>query len=375
MNFHDSPEQASFRAELRDWIDRQRPFGSLPHDDDERVAFLTDWQQRLAAGGWVAVSFPIGDGGRGLPPVYEAIVLDELSRAGAPPVWHYGYVARVISLYGTVEQRQRLLPPAFRGEQRWCQGFSEPDAGSDLASLTTRALRDGEQYVLDGQKVWTSEAKWAHWCLVLAKTEPDAPRYQSMSVFAVPLDIPGITIRPFRQITGSYEFAEVFFDGARVPATNRIGEPGAGWQIAMSTTAYERGPADVGFIVDFQRTIRQLAAAQRAGRLRDHPAIRQRLARSYVDVEVLRLHVLRGLSSRSESTTDTDSASVDKLLMTRTEQQLAHTTMDAAGASFVLGHDPAATHAYLWSRAASVYGGTTQIQRNIVATRILGLPR
>jgi len=375
MDFRDSPEEARFRVELRRWIESQLPFAEVPHADDLRVEYLSAWQARLFDAGWVGVSFPERYGGRGLGPLYEAIVLDELGAAGAPPVWHYGYVARVIEQYGSEEQRERHLAAALRGDERWCQGFSEPDAGSDLGALRTRAERDGDDYVVNGQKVWTSEAHWAQWCLLLARTEPDRPTAEAMSCFIVPLDRAGLTVRPFRQITGSLEFAELFFDDVRIPATMRVGEAGAGWRIAMSAVALERGPADVGFIADFRRSLRELQALARRGVLRADGDLPLRLARAHVEVEVLRLHVLRGLSRRARGEASEADASVDKLLMTRTEQRLARLALDLKGPAPLLGADPAVVHQYLWSRAASIYGGTTQIQRTIVAERLLGLPR
>jgi alkylation response protein AidB-like acyl-CoA dehydrogenase len=375
VDFADSPEEAAFRKRLRHWIDSQRPFAPLPVEDQDRVVYLTEWQRRLFDAGWVAVSFPKEDGGHGLEPVYEAIVLDELGAAGAPPVWHYGYVTRVIQLYGTVEQRRRYMPPAFSGEERWCQGFSEPDAGSDLSAISTRALRRGDEYIISGQKVWTSEAHWARWCLLLAKSEDDVPRHESLSCFIVPLDCPGLTVRPFRQITGSLEFAEIFFDDVRVPVSMRIGAAGAGWPIAMSTVAFERGPADVGFIADFRRILGQLVDDVRSGRLRAEADLLTRLAWAQVEVEVLRLHVLSTLSRRSKGQGSEVEMSIDKLLMTRADQELAHIAADLKGSSVLLGNHPDTLFQYLWSRAASVYGGTTQIQRDIIATRLLGLPR
>ncbi|HVX20704.1 MAG TPA: acyl-CoA dehydrogenase family protein [Acidimicrobiales bacterium] len=375
MDFGDTPEEAAFRAELRRWIAGQMPFPALPDGDDDRMARLTDWQRTLYDAGWAAVSFPEDYGGRGLGPVYEAIVLDELGSAGLPSAWHYGYIARVILMYGTEEQRRRFLAPAFRGDERWCQGFSEPDAGSDLASLTTRAALVGDHYVVNGQKVWTSEAHWADWCLLLARSEPGAPDHRAMSCLLVPMDAPGLTVRPFRQITGSLEFAEVFFDDVRIPAANRVGGAGDGWRIAMSTVSFERGPADVGFLADLRRSLRSLTDAARDGAVRTDGDLAARLARSYVDVEVLRAHILRTLSRRAKGQGSEVEVSVDKLLMVRTEQELTHTAMDVLGAGPLLGDRPDELHQYLWSRAASVYGGSQEIQRTIVATRLLGLPR
>jgi alkylation response protein AidB-like acyl-CoA dehydrogenase len=196
-----------------------------------------------------------------------------------------------------------------------------------------------------------------------------------MSMFVLPMDSPGLTVRPFRQITGSLEFAEVFFDGVRIPVSQRVGEPGAGWSIAMSTVALERGPADVGFIADFRRTLRQLAERAAAGSLRREGALGVALASAYVDVEVLRLQVLRALSRRMKGQGSEAEVSIEKLLMTRTDQGLAHAAMDLTGSGPLLGAEPAILHQYFWSRAASVYGGSSQIQRTIVANRLLGMPR
>jgi alkylation response protein AidB-like acyl-CoA dehydrogenase len=385
VDFRDTPEEHEFRAELRRWIEGQRPIPPIPEDDEGRIAYLSALQSRMHAAGLSALSFPVEYGGRGLPPEYEAILLDEMGSVGLPSAWHYGYIARVILLYGNEEQKRRFLPPAFSGEERWCQGFSEPGAGSDLGALSTRAHLDGDNYVVNGQKVWTSEAKWADWCLLLVRTDPEAPTHRAMSCFIVPTDAPGLVVRPFRQITGAMEFAELFFDDVRVPASALVGEAGDGWRIAMSTVSFERGPGDVGYIADLRRTIGRLTdvvrAARPAGAEGENPVEsgnREQalsLARSVVDVEVLRVHVLRSLSRRTAGLATEVDASVDKLLMVRTEQALGHTVLDLHGAGVLTGEEPEALHDYLWSRAASVYGGSAQIQRTIVATRLLGLPR
>ncbi len=385
MDFRDTPEEHEFRAELRRWIEGQRPIPPIPEDDEGRIAYLSALQSRMHAAGLSALSFPVEYGGRGLPPEYEAILLDEMGSVGLPSAWHYGYIARVILLYGNEEQKRRFLPPAFSGEERWCQGFSEPGAGSDLGSLTTRAQLDGDSYVVNGQKVWTTEAKWADWCLLLVRTDPEAPTQRAMSCFIVPIDAPGLVVRPFRQITGAMEFAEVFFDDVRLPVSARVGDAGEGWRIAMSTVSFERGPGDVGYIADLRRTIGRLTEVVRSGgpggaaAASPTPApdreMALRLARSVVDVEVLRVHVLRSLSRRTAGLATEVDASIDKLLMVRTEQALGHAELDLHGAGVLTGEEPEALHDYLWSRAASVYGGSEQIQRTIVATRLLGLPR
>jgi alkylation response protein AidB-like acyl-CoA dehydrogenase len=385
VDFTDTPGEYEFRAELRRWIEGQQPIPPMPDDDEGRIAYLSTLQSRMHAAGLSALSFPVEYGGRGLPPEYEAILLDEMGSVGLPSAWHYGYVARVILLYGNEEQKRRFLPPAFSGAERWCQGFSEPGAGSDLGALTTRARLQGDSYVVNGQKVWTSEAKWADWCLLLVRTDPEAPTHRAMSCFIVPIDAPGLGVRPFRQITGAMEFAELFFDDVRVPASAMVGEPGDGWRIAMSTVSFERGPGDVGFIADLRRSVGRLTDVVRAAApdpADGEPAAgaghREQvlsLARSIVNVEVLRVHVLRSLSRRTAGLATEVDASVDKLLMVRTEQSLGHAVLDLHGAGVLTGEEPEALHDYLWSRAASVYGGSAQIQRTIVATRLLGLPR
>jgi alkylation response protein AidB-like acyl-CoA dehydrogenase len=384
VDFRETPEESEFRAGLRGWIAAQQPIAPMPDDDEGRIAYLSDLQSRMHAAGLSALTFPEEYGGRGLPAEYEAILLEELGSVGLPSAWHYGYIARVILLYGTEEQKRRFLPPAFSGQERWCQGFSEPGAGSDLGAVATRAHLEGDTYVVNGQKVWTTEAKWADWCLLLARTDPVAPHHAAMSCFLVPVDTPGLVVRPFRQITGDMEFAELFFDDVRIPVSARVGSAGEGWRIAMSTVSFERGPGDVGFIADLRRSIGRLTDLVRAGGARDGAgdgaggSAREsalRLAQAMVDVEVLRVHVLRSLARRSAGLATELDASVDKLLMVRTEQALGHTVLDLYGAEALLGAEPGAWHDYLWSRAASVYGGSEQIQRTLVATRLLGLPR
>lgn len=389
MDFGDSPDEAAFRETLRTWLDERLPLAPVPASDDDRLEYLADWHRQLYDGGWAGVSFPAPWGGRGLPSVYEAIVLDELGRVGAPPPWRFGYVARVIERYGSADQKAQFLQKAVAGEERWCQGFSEPNAGSDLASLRTQAVLRGDHYVVNGQKVWTSEAHWAHWCLLLARTDADAPKHAGMSCFIVRTDTPGLTVRPFRQITGSLEFAELFLDDVEIPIEQMVGKPGEGWRLAMSTVAAERGPADVGFIADFRRTIVELERAAAAGTIElDHDG-RMALAEAAIGVEVLRVHVLRSLSRRDAGIGIEEEASVDKLLMTWVEQALSHAVIDALGAAATVGISAgelagnselgrlasSSWRDYLWSRAASIYGGTEQIQHSIVATRLLGLPK
>ena len=372
MDFHDSAEEAAFRGELRAWLADNIP--DPPGDSEaERVAHAIDWHHRLAAGGWLGLSWPVDSGGRDLPPAYEAIFNEELGHAGAPAAPHVGFLGRAILLYGSPEQRQRWLPGLLSGDEQWCQGFSEPNAGSDLGSLSTRATLDDGRWAINGQKVWTSDAQHADWCLLLVRTEPDEPKHRGISCVVVDMHQPGITVRPLRQITGDNEFNEVFFDDATAPEAHLIGRRGGGWQLAMTTLEYERGPADIGFISRFYRALGDL---ERRAAVAGDVALRARVARAFVHLEALRVQVLRSLSRRLDGSTPGPEGSIDKLLMVRAEQNLHHVVIDSLGAEVFAG--PARQRElgeYLFSRSQSIAGGSQEIQHSIVAERLLGLPR
>jgi alkylation response protein AidB-like acyl-CoA dehydrogenase len=308
--------------------------------------------------------------------VYEAILNDEVGAAGALPVPHVGYLGRAIMLFGNDRQRGALLRRLLSGEDVWCQGFSEPEAGSDLAALRTKArqLPDG-RWQIDGSKIWTSDALWADRCLVLARSDADAPRHKGISAFVVPMDDPGVQVRQITLANGDREFNEVFFDGVVVDPDAIIGAPGQGWVLAMATVSFERGPADIGFASRYAALRRRLEERLRAHPLPDDQAARRLVALAFTSTEVLRLHVLRSLSARVEGESPGPEGSIDKLLATRTEQDLHHISIELSGASVLTGGDPVALREYIYSRAQSLAGGTSQIQRTIVAERVLGLPR
>ena len=373
MDFLDATAEAALRARLRRWLADHAPSGPAPLHGPERAAFWGDWHRALHAGGWMGLSWPVEVGGQGLPAVAEAILNDEIGRAGAPPAPHVGFLGRALLHYGTPEQRRRYLPALLSGAEVWCQGFSEPGAGSDLASLRTRARRMGAHWVVDGQKVWTSDAAWADWCLLLVRTDPDVAPHRGISALIVDMRSPGVEVRPIEQINGDTEFCELFLDGVEVPADRIVGEPGQGWELAMTTVGYERGPADVGFSSRYVRLLGELEAHAADADLSVHQ--RLTLARARVHVEVLRAHVLRSLSARADGEVPGPEGSVDKLLGTRAEQVLHHAAADLHAGGVVTGAAPDVRSGYLYSRAASIAGGTSQIQRNIVAERILGLPR
>ena len=374
MDFGDSPAEADFRLRLRDWLRANNPGLPSSSTDDEYWAGQAAWHQSLYDAGFFGLSWPTEIGGHARPTVFEAIVDDELAAAGAPPRPSLGYLVQGILRHGNDDIQRRFLPGIVNGRDRWCQGFSEPDAGSDLAALRTRADRDGDDYVITGQKVWTSYSDAADWCLVLARTDHDVPKHKGISAFAVPMRQPGIEQRPLRMINGiTREFGEVRFDGARVPAANMIGTPGGGWSLAMTVVSHEREPGELGYVARYSKLVKELA-----GHVRRQPVafgaeqVRD-LGWAIVEAEMLRLHVCRRLSERLDGMSHGPEGSVDKLLMTSAEQAVGHAALSIGGAAHA-GGDDTWLKVYLYSRAQSVMGGTSQIQRNVVARRILGLP-
>ncbi len=374
MNFRDSPQEAAFRDRLREWLQANNPGLPASSTSDEYWAGQAAWHQSLYEAGFFGMSWPAEIGGQGLPSVYEVIVDDELAAAGAPPRPSLGYLVQGIWHHGSEDIRARFLPGIVNGRERWCQGFSEPEAGSDLASLRTRAELDGDEYVITGHKIWTSYSDAAEWCLVLARTDPSVAKHRGISAFAVPMHQPGIEQKPLKMINGiTREFGEVLFDGARVPAANMIGAPGEGWRLAMTVVSHEREPGELGYVARYRKIVKELAQRVRDEPARYGPEQVRDLGWAIVESEMLRLHVSRRLSDRLEGITHGPEGSVDKLLMTAVEQAVGHASVAIGGGAYD-GGDDTALRVYLYSRAQSVMGGTSQIQRNLIASRILGLP-
>jgi alkylation response protein AidB-like acyl-CoA dehydrogenase len=374
MDFGDSPDESAFRLRLRGWLEGNNP--GLPNSstDDDYWKGAASWHRSLYDAGFFGMSWPAAIGGQGLPSVYDVIVDEELAAAGAPPRPSLGYLVQGILEHGNGDIRERFLPGIISGRDRWCQGFSEPDAGSDLASLRTRAERDGDDYVVTGHKVWTSYSDDADWCLVLARTDDTVVKHRGISAFVVPMHQPGIAQRPLRMINGiTKEFGEVDLDGARVPAANMIGGPGEGWRLAMTIVSHEREPGELGYVARYSKVVNQLTRQVQESPERFRADQVRELGWAIVEVEMLRLHVRRRLSDRLNGISHGPEGSVDKLLMTWTEQTVGHTAL-AIGGSAHDGGDDTWLNTYLYSRAQSVMGGTSQIQRNLVARRILGLP-
>jgi alkylation response protein AidB-like acyl-CoA dehydrogenase len=374
MDFGDSPAEAAFRLRLRDWLGDHNPRLPASSTSDAYWSGQAGWHRALYDAGFFGMSWPPEVGGQGMACVYDVIVDEELAAAGAPPRPSVGYLVEGILRHGGEEVRRRFLPGILNGRDRWCQGFSEPEAGSDLASLRTRARREGDEYVITGHKVWTSYSDDADWCLLLVRTDPDVPRHRGISALVVSMHQPGVTQRPLKMINGiTKEFGEVLFDGARAPAADLVGEPGEGWRLAMTVVSHEREPGQLGYVARYGKTVDELARRVRAdpdgfgaGGVRD-------LGWAMVEAEMLRLHVRRRLSDRLDGISHGPQGSVDKLLMTSVEQAVGRAALAVGGAAHD-GGDDTWLKTYLYSRAQSVMGGTAEIQRNLVASRILGLP-
>ena len=373
VDYRDTPEEAAFRARIRAWLGDNNPHLPPSSTSDEYWERQPDWHRALHRGGFFGLTWPEEYGGHGMPSVYDVIVDEELADAGAPPRPSLGYLVQAVLHHASDDVKRRFLPGLISGEDRWCQGFSEPDAGSDLASLRTRAVRDGDEYVITGHKVWTSYSDLADWCFLLARTDPDVARHKGLSILAVRMDQPGVSQRPLRMINGiTREFGEVTFDEARAPAENMIGEPGEGWRVAMTVVNHEREPQELGNSARYSKTVRQLVElAREKGELGGDE--QEALGWAIVEAEMLRHLVSRRLSERLGGVPNGPEGSVDKLLMTEVEQAVGHAALAVGGAGHD-GGDPTWLSTYLYSRAQSVMGGTAQIQKNLVAARVLGLP-
>ena len=377
-----TPQDEEFRAEVRAWLDANLAgeFAGLrgaggPGREHERYDERLAWNRHLAGAGWTCLGWPAEFGGRGATLAQQVIFHEEYARAGAPArvtIVGEELLGPTLIAFGTADQQARFLPPIRNVTELWCQGYSEPGAGSDLASVATKATRDGDDWVITGQKIWTSLAHVADWCFVLARTEPGSTRSQGLSYLLVPMRQPGVTVRPIRQLTGTSEFNEVFFDGARTDAAHVVGEPGDGWRVAKATLALERGAAMLGLQVGFRRELADLMEVARHTGASTDPLLRDKLARAWIGLEAIRAYALDTLGGPD----DRAEASVLKILWSRWHQALGELAMEVMGApSAVGGHDlDEWQRLFLFTRAETIYGGSDEIQRNIIATRALGLP-
>jgi alkylation response protein AidB-like acyl-CoA dehydrogenase len=375
------PHERRLQEELRAFLAEHSPDpDDLPHALDERISYLRRWQARLYRAGYVGRAWPAEYGGGGRPASEQIVVDQELAAAGAPElvaIVGLDVLGPALLAYGTDEQRRRYIAPILSAEELWCQGFSEPEAGSDLASLRTRAIETADGYLVSGQKTWVSWGQFARWCGVLARTDQDVPRHKGISLLIVDLESSGVDVRPMEQITGHAEFSELFLDDVFVPRENLLGEPGQGWAIAMHVVAHERGtaalPRQVTLRTWFDRLVADAARTTRDREplLADTDA-QTTLARALIEIEALRHHAVRTMSAFVGGGTVGPQSSGVKLLMAQAEQRLGVTALELLGDA---GAGDFWHERYLYSRAASVYGGTQQIQRNIIADRVLSLPQ
>lgn len=378
---------ADLRREARRWL-AETEIPTVPLELEERFNVLRRWQRTLFDAGWMGLGWSRETGGRGLTARHQQVFSEELARAHAPaPIGLIGLdvVGPSIHRYGSSEQRSRFLPPLLAGEDIWCQGFSEPSAGSDLASLRTRALRHGDKYVVNGQKVWTSWGNQASWCALLCRTDPDAePKHAGISYLIVDMSSPGTTVRPLVQMTGDAEFCEVFFDNVEVPVGNLVGKENDGWRIALDTLSQERGnyamrrQVEIGWGVE--KTIDGLRGTSPESTT--NRRISTAIGESHVALRVLDAQIRRTVQRLIDEEGPHPLDSIDKLVLNDAEQVVGRALADLLGPfrldteSQPLGLNAAQLiHDHYFSRAASIYGGTSQIQRNIVAERLLGLPR
>ena len=377
MDFSYTPAEQAFRAELRAWLAANVPREPLPETLEAEAAYLTAWQRRCFDAGWAAVHWPREYGGRGATLTETAIYQEEMARARAPQMMNrvgINNVGPTLIAHGSEAQRRRYLAKILSAEEIWCQLYSEPNAGSDLAAVRTRAERHGDHFVVDGQKVWTSYAQFAAFGILLARTDPAAPPHRGISCLLVDMRSPGITIRPLRQLTGSAEFSETFFDHVMVPRENLIGPENEGWKVATTTLAHERGTA-----FSFKEQVLHRIYADELGELlrargrASDPTLRQRYAARVIDVEIMRLHNCRTMTRLARGELPGAESSIVKLFWADLTQELTALALDALGADAQLGGRW--QQRMLWSRCASIAGGTNEIQRNIIAQRVLGLPR
>ena len=400
------PEAEQFRTVIRGWLEENLPDGwfdeGFEQTPEEKKAFNEAWPAKLYGGGWICASWPKEYGGKGLSTMENVVLAEEFARAKAPlraDFFGDTLVGPTILQHGTEEQKKYFLPAIMKGEMAWCQGFSEPDSGSDLASLKTTAVLDGDEWVINGQKVWTTQAQFADYCFLLARTDPDAPKHKGISYLLVPMKQDGIEVRGIVQPDGTAEFNEVFFTDARCPKDNVVGGLNDGWKVANSTLSHERGmSATTGYRRFEQEYLLMVAEAQRNGKI-DDPIVRQGLARYYTKVQILKINGLRSLTQTLNGTKDMGVIALgltNKMFWSEMHRDAMELALDIFGTASLLidtapegGSWPAVMRAkgrdsykpspmmsaFFFSRSETIWGGTAEIQRNIVGEKFLGLPR
>lgn len=390
MDFRFDDQTEAFRRAFRTWLEANVPDTPMPDDPDAAFRYRREWQRRMYDAGWAGMYWPAEYGGRGATLFEQAVFSLEMARAQAPEMANtlgLMIVGPTLMAHGTEEQKKRYIPKILSAEEIWCQGFSEPNSGSDLASLQTRAVEDGDDFVVNGQKIWTSMAQYADRCILLVRTDPQAPKHRGISFLLVDMHSAGITVKPLRQITGGAEFNEVFFTDVRVPKSHLVGDLNAGWRIAMTTLTHERGSAAFGNQVTIKRRLDDIITVAktmtRNGQpLSANPLLRQKLAAAYIDVDIMRLNNYRSITSHLRGQAPGPEASLDKLYWSEMHQRIQEIGQEILGPLSQLS--PASpyyptsvdlAYFFLFSRAETIFSGTSEIQKNIIGERVLGLPK
>ncbi|MEO8028034.1 MAG: acyl-CoA dehydrogenase [Bryobacteraceae bacterium] len=390
MDLNLTPQETAFRDELRAWLTANVPKDWIKIRNSEggmeaRFEYLKKWQRKLFDGGWAGVQWPKAYGGRGASTMEVVIFNEEMARAEAPPmanVLGLGLIGPTIIAYGNDAQKQRYLSKILSAEEIWCQGFSEPNAGSDLANLRTEAKLDGDHYVINGQKVWNSYGWAAHWCELVVRTDPEAKPHKGLTVILVDMKTPGVDVRPLRQMTGETEFNELFFRDVRVPVENVVGKVNDGWNVAIGTLMHERGTFGAGLSIMYKRNFNRLVElAHQLGKAKD-PLVRQKLGAIYADLEIMRLNQMRAFSRISQSGVPGPEGSVQKLIWSELNQRVQQFAMELLGPYAQLTNqspdaidDGMWNYGFLRSRGNTIEAGTSEIQRNIIGHYVLGLPK
>ncbi len=382
MDLRDTPDEAAFRTEVRGWLEANIPTELTgPRSGEEAYAQAWhDWSRKLADAGYAGLTWPKEYGGSAAPYSHQAILLEELARAEAPQhmgVIGLGMAGPTIIAHGTEEQKSRYLPKIMSADEIWCQGFSEPDAGSDLAAARTSARLEGDHFVVDGQKVWSSFAHIADWCILVTRSDPESTKHAGLTYLLVDMHAPGVEVRPLRQITGEAEFNEIFFSGVEVPVENVVGEIGQGWGVAMTTLLHERATLGFALTASLEVNLRKLITLAR-GRTDGDPILRDRIAREWIELQALRLTNYRALTQLIKTGMPGPEGSVAKLQWSEANQRLTKLALEVLGPEAQLWNGDG--HGYwqyqqLRSRGNTIEAGTSEILRNIIAERVLGLPR
>ncbi|MEZ5144710.1 MAG: acyl-CoA dehydrogenase family protein [Acidimicrobiales bacterium] len=401
------PEAEAFRVEIRQWLEDNLPDGWFDEgfelEGDAKVRFHEEWTTKLFEGGWICATWPTEYGGKGLSTMEAVVLNEEFARAGAPMRADFfgdTLVGPTILQWGTEEQKREFLPKILSGQIAWCQGFSEPEAGSDLANLKTKAVLDGDEWVITGQKIWTTQGFIADYIFILCRTDPDAPKHKGISYLLCPMKQPGVEVRPIEQVDGSAEFCEVFFTEARCPKENVVGGVNNGWKVAMTTLGFERGTSATTGYRRFEKELEVITEKARSNGRIDDPVVRQGLARAWSKVQIMRINGLRTLSAVVQDRKDLGVAALgatNKMFWSEYHQFVMNLAIDVLGLEGqILSGDPSQEEAvpgygarranprypasvlqssFFFSRSETIWGGTSQIQRNIVGERVLGLPK